>query len=155
MRLYEITEAYLSLESLEETEDIKEVLDSISDEQDVKIENIVYVVKNLEAEIKAYREEEKRLAEKRKSKERKAKFLLDYIFSNMKAIGKDKVKAGTYDLRIQKNPKSVRIYDEEQLFDEYFKYKKEVDKKKIKEAIENGIEVAGAEIVQGEGLRIR
>lgn len=155
MKLYEIAEAYNSLENVETTDEIQMVLDNIADEFDKKVENIVYYIKDFESDAEALRTEEKRLAEKRRALDNKAKYLKEYIFNSMKVVGKDKVKAGTYDLRIQKNPKSVRILNESELLDEYFKYKKEIDKTKIKEAIEEGIEVAGAELVQGEGLRIK
>lgn len=155
MNLYEITEAYMALDNLEPNEDIKHYLNGISDEFDQKVENITYVIKNNEAEIDALNKEEKRLANKRRALENKNNYLKDYTFENMKVLGKDKVKAGTFDLRIQRNPKSVNILNPDLINENYLRIKKELDKAKIKEALEEGLEVEGAELVQTEGLRIR
>lgn len=155
MKLYEIAEAYQSLESIEADEDVKKVLDSIGDEFDQKAENIVYVIKDYETDMEALRNEEKRLTDKRRSLDKRKKYLVDYLYNNMKVTGREKIKAGTFDLRIQKNPWAVKVLDESLIDGDYFKIKKEIDKKKIKEDIENGINVVGAELVQGEGLRIK
>ncbi|MFO3716092.1 siphovirus Gp157 family protein [Anaerococcus cruorum] len=155
MNLYEITEAYMALDNLEPSEDIKHYLEGISDEYDQKIENITYVIKNNEGDIDALAKEIKRLTDKRKALENKNKYLKDYMFDSMKIIGKDKVKAGTFDLRIQKNPRSVNIIDADLINEEYFRVKTEIDKSKIKKALEEGLIIEGAELVQTEGLRIR
>lgn len=155
MNLYEITEAYMALDNLEPSEDIKHYLEGISDEYDQKIENITYVIKNNEGDIDALAKEIKRLTDKRKALENKNKYLKDYMFDSMKIIGKDKVKAGTFDLRIQKNPRSVNIINADLINEEYFRVKTEIDKSKIKKALEEGLVIEGAELIQTEGLRIR
>ena len=155
MNLYEITEAYMALDNLEPSEDIKHYLSGINDEFDQKVENITYVIKNNEAEIEALKKEEKRLADKRRALENKNKYLKDYTFENMKVLGKDNVKAGTFDLRIQKNPKSVNILNADLISNDYLRIKKELDKAKIKKALEDGLAIDGAELIQTEGLRIR
>lgn len=58
MKLYEITDAYLSLDEAEKTEDIIKVLDGIKEEFDKKAENVVKAVRNYEGEIQALRDEE-------------------------------------------------------------------------------------------------
>lgn len=102
MNLYDITEAYLALDSLEPSADIQYYLDGINDELESKLESITHVIKNYESDIEALRAEEKRLAEKRRVLENKNKYLKEYMYSNIKALNKDKVKAGVFDLKIQK-----------------------------------------------------
>ena len=155
MKLYEITEAYIALDNLEPSEDIKHYLSGISDEFDQKVENITYVIKNNEADIDALKKEEKRLADKRRVLENKNKYLKEYMFENMQFLGKSKIKAGTFDLRIQKNPKSVNILNADLISEDYLKIKKDIDKSKIKKALEEGLKIDGAELIQTEGLRIR
>lgn len=155
MRLYEITEAYMALDNLDDTEDIKVYLGAIQDEFNDKVENITYVIQDYKTQAKTLRDEEKRLSDKRRALENKTTYLEDYIFENMKALNMQKAKAGTFDLKIQKNPKSVKILDEAKITDDYIRIKKELDKAKIKEALKNGITVEGAELIQTEGLRIR
>lgn len=155
MRLYEITEAYMALDNLDDTEDIKVYLGAIQDEFNDKVENITYVIQDYKTQAKILKDEEKRLAEKRRELENKTVYLTDYIYENMKALNMQKAKAGTFDLKIQKNPKSVKILDEAKIADNYIRVKKELDKAKIKEALNNGLIVEGAELIQTEGLRIR
>lgn len=155
MRLYEITEAYMALDNLDDTEDIKVYLGAIQDEFNDKLESTTYVIQNYKSEIEAIQTEIKRLSNKKKSLENKVIFMTDYMYENMKALDMKKAKAGTFDLKIQKNPKSVKILDEAKITDDYIRVKKELDKAKIKEALKNGLIVEGAELIQTEGLRIR
>ena len=53
------------------------------------------------------------------------------------------------------NPPSVNVIDESIIPKKYFEYKSVIKKKEILDAIKNGEEVPGVEIVQGKGLRIR
>ena len=155
MRLYEITEAYMALDNLDDTEDIKAYLGAIQDEFNDKLESTTYVIQNYKSEIDAIKNEIKRLSKKKKSLENKVIFMTDYMYENMKALDMDKAKAGTFDLKIQKNPQSVQILDETKITDDYIRIKKELDKAKIKEALKNGLTVEGAELIQTEGLRIK
>lgn len=155
MKLYEITEAYNNLDELEETEEITKYLDLIQDEFNQKSENIVKFIKNIEADSKALKDEEKRLADKRKSLENKTKWLKYYLQNNMERLGNKKIKAGIFNLNIQKNPPSVNVVDEEKIADDYFVIERKLDKKKLKDDLKDGKEIDGAELVQGESLRIR
>nr|DAX75128.1 MAG TPA: resistance protein [Caudoviricetes sp.] len=155
MNLYDITEAYLALDSLEPSADIQYYLNGINDELESKLESITYVIKNYKGDIEALRAEEKRLAEKRRTLERKNKYLEDYMFENMKSINKNKVKAGVFDLKIQKNPESIKIINPELITEDYLRIKTDIDKSKIKKALKEGLEVEGAELIQTEGLRIK
>ena len=86
MKLYEITDAYLGLDEVEKTDEIIKVLDGIKDEFDKKAENTVKVIRNFEADIQALRDEEKRLADKRKSLEKKKEDLKEYLYFNMEHV---------------------------------------------------------------------
>ena len=155
MKLYEITDAYLSLDEAEKTEDVIKVLDSIKDEFDKKAENTVKVIRNFEADIQALRDEEKRLADKRKSLEKKKEDLKEYLYFNMERMKVRKVNAGIFDINIQKNPPSIKILDEATIPLKYKILTYNLDKKQLKEDIKNGLEIDGAELVQTEGIRIR
>ena len=155
MKLYEITDAYLSLDEVEKTEDVIKVLDGIKDEFDKKAENTVKVIRNFEADIQALRDEEKRLADKRKSLEKKKEDLKEYLYFNMERLNVRKVNAGIFDINIQKNPQSIKILDEATIPLKYKILTYNLDKKQLKEDIKNGAEIKGAELVQTEGIRIR
>ena len=155
MKLYEITDAYLNLDEVEKTDEIIKVLDGIKDEFDKKAENTVKVIRNFEADIQALRDEEKRLADKRKSLEKKKEDLKEYLYFNMERMKVKKVNAGIFDINIQKNPQSIKILDDSIIPDKYKILTYNLDKKQLKEDIKNGAEIKGAELVQSEGIRIR
>ena len=155
MKLYEITQAYENLASLEDKEEVGKYLDLIEDEFNQKAENTVKVIKNIGADIKALRDEEKRLAQKRKSLQSNQDWLKFYLQNNMERLGDKKIKAGIFNINIQKNPPSVNIKNEELIADDYFVTERKIDKKKLKEDLKDGKEIEGAELTQGESLRIR
>lgn len=160
MKLYELTQNYLNLLDLLENPDIpKEIVESALEEVEGnfedKAENIVKLIKSIEADIKAYKEEETRLSTRRKTLENKVKGLKDYLEGSMIALDKKDIKGKIFTLAIKKNPPSVVIDDFTILPMEYKKIEEKEDKKKIKESIDNGIEVPGARIEQKESLRIR
>lgn len=155
MKLYEITDAYLSLDEAEKTEDVIKVLDGIKEEFDKKAENTVKVIRNFEADIQALKDEEKRLADKRKSLEKKKEDLKEYLYFNMERMKVKKINAGLFDINIQKNPPSIKILDEATIPLRYKILTYNLDKKLMKDDIKKGLEIKGIELEQSEGIRIR
>lgn len=155
MKLYEIAEAYNNLEEIDEVEEREKYLNLIEDGFDKKAENIVKFIKNLDADAKALKDEEKRLSEKRKTKENSIKWLKFYLQNNMEMLDKKKIKAGIFNINIQKNPPSVNVINENIIDDEYFIIERKLDKQKLKSDLKDGKEIMGAELQQGESLRIR
>jgi hypothetical protein len=160
MKLYELTGNYTNLLELLENpevpqEVIKESLGELQEEFSVKAENICKLVKSIDLEAKGIKEEEKRLADRRKVLENRVSYLKEYLDDNMKAIGVKKIKGNIFTLSIQKNPASVNIHTTDSIPREYVVVREDFDKKSIKEALKNGIEVPGAELKQTESLRIR
>ena len=157
MNLYELSIAFQEVQNMElDPEVMKDTLDSIEDAIENKAENIAKLVRNLESDVSAYKEEEDRLKTKRQATENKVKWLKTYLEDNMKLTGKTKFKSGMFNFSIQKNPASVNITDERILPEDFLiQQPPKVDKTSLKEALKNGIEVPGAELKQTEGLRIR
>ena len=162
MKLYQLQENYLNLLDLLEDESIpaemvraalKEVEGSIED----KSENVVKLIKSIEADIKALKEEEQKLYNRRKVLESKKDNLKDYLESTLKAIGKQKLKGGIFTLSIQKNAPRLIIEDYKAIPEEYITTETTtiVFKDEVKEALKNGIEVPGAKLESTESLRIR
>lgn len=157
MNLYELSLAFQEVQNMElDPEVMKDTLDSIEDAIESKAENIAKLVRNLESDVSAYKEEEERLKTKRQATENKVKWLKTYLEDNMKLSGKTKFKSGMFNFSIQKNPVSVNITDERIIPEEFLiQQPPKVDKTSLKEVLKNGIEVPGAELKQTEGLRIR
>nr|DAX81047.1 MAG TPA: resistance protein [Caudoviricetes sp.] len=157
MNLYELSLAFQDVQNMDlDPEVMKDTLDSIEDAIESKAENIAKLVRNLESDVSAYKEEEDRLKTKRQATENKVKWLKTYLEDNMKLTGKTKFKSGMFNFSIQKNPASVNITDERIIPEEFLiKQPPKVDKNSLKEILKRGIEVPGAELKQTEGLRIR
>ena len=157
MNLYELSLAFQEVQNMDlDPEVMKDTLDSIEDAIENKAENIAKLIRNLESDVSAYKEEEDRLKTKRQVTENKVKWLKTYLEDNMKLTGKTKFKSGMFNFSIQKNPASVNITDERIIPDEFLiQQPPKVDKTSLKEALKSGIEVPGAELKQTEGLRIR
>jgi len=157
MNLYELSLSFQEVQNMDlDPEVMKDTLDSIEDAIENKAENIAKLIRNLESDVSAYKEEEDRLKTKRQATENKVKWLKTYLEDNMKLTGKTKFKSGMFNFSIQKNPASVNITDEKIIPEEFLiQQPPKVDKTSLKEILKRGIEVPGAELKQTEGLRIR
>jgi predicted nuclease with TOPRIM domain len=134
---------------------LQDTLESIEEEIHDKAENIAKLVKNINADVDALKSEEKRLADRRKSLENKVTHLKDYLQNQLEVAGLDKVKRPTLTVSIQNNPPSVKVIDEKLLSDYMIPVEPKLDKKAILTALKEGMEVSGAELVQGRSVRIR
>jgi predicted nuclease with TOPRIM domain len=161
MKLYEIAENYRNLQELLENEDIPQELvikslNEVGGQLEDKAENVAKLIKTLEVEVNGFEEEEKRLSDRRKTLENRAKGLKEYLDAEMKATGKLKFKGKLFSFNIQKNAPSVNVIDENLIPNEYFiKQDPVINKKSLLAALKNGEDVPGAEIKQTESLRIR
>lgn len=148
MKIYELSEQFQSLVEAVENEEVsaeavQDTLESIEVELEEKYDNIGRVVKNYEATAKALKEEEARLAKKRKSIESKIKSIKDYANYNLQAMGKKSIQGDLFKVRIQKSPTSF-IYDEEKIPQDYFiKQPDKLDKKSVQEDYKNGKKIDG------------
>lgn len=157
MNLYELSQNYLAVQDMDlEPETLKDTLDSIEEAFEVKAENIAKWIRNLEADKKAFEEEEKRFKEKKQAADNRIKSLKLYLEDNMRLTGKTKFKAGFFSFAIQNNPPSVEVFDEALIPKQFLiEQPPKIDRAGIKELLKAGEEVPGAELKQTKGLRIR
>jgi DNA repair exonuclease SbcCD ATPase subunit len=158
-KLYELTSQYNQIfQSITEESDLEhleEMLSAIEEEFEVKAENIAKLIKSLDGDIKAYKDELDRLSARKKSIENHQERLKAYLEANMRATGKDKIKGNVFTLSMQNNPSKVVLDSEEDIPDEYKYYEMHIDKKRMLDDIKQGKEVPGAHIEQTVSLRIR
>lgn len=160
MYLYDLTDQYLKLLDAIDAgkipdEAIEDTLAGIEGEIDEKIDSLACIVKELNAEASAIREEEKTLAERRKAKENKAERLKDYIRQSMEASGKQKVETARNRVRIGKP--SVRVCvtslpllkSNPNFWKPYDYRESNLDKAGIKSLLLEGNQIPGAELVAG------
>ena len=162
--LYQLTADYLNLLEMAEDPDIDEqafmdTLDGIEGAIEVKAEGYAKVMRQLEADAAACDAESKRLKNKAKTIDNNIKRMKQALQYAMVATGKTKFKTALFSFGIQKNPASV-VMDETYIenIPERFLIRKdpEINRKAIKEAINNGEDIGGiAHLESTESLRIR
>ena len=158
MKLYEIDNAILDCIDLETGEVIDiERLDALNMERDAKVENVACWIKDLMAEANAIKAEKQKLAERQKVAENKAESLKKWLAY---ALGGQKFSTAKCAVSFR-NAESVEVTEEglEVLMkehDELLTYKKpEPNKKAIKDAIKDGLSVAGVQLVQNVSTIIK
>jgi len=120
-------------------------LDAIQDSMESKVENIGKFIKNLEGDIAAFKAEEKRLSNRRKAMENKVERLKTYTKEMLELAGKEKIQAGIFNVRLQKNNPSVVILDESKIPEQYrIKQPDKIANAEILKALKEGQTVAGA-----------
>ena len=105
MKLYEITEAIISISEMLDSEDsaaiAADALGQLGLAESEKLENICKLIKNLDASAKSKKEESKRLADSAKADENKVAQLKALMQNHLTAVGKDKAKAGLFTVGLQ------------------------------------------------------
>ena len=156
MNLYDIEYEITNCVDPETGEIIDEKrLDALQMAREKKIENILLWIKNLKSEAGAIREEEKKLADRRQSDEKKAESLTQYV---QNVLNGEKFKTPRVAVSYRKS--EAVIVDDLQLMqdtcDEYLKYKEpEPDKAKIKAAFKDGITVPGCHLEERQNITIK
>ena len=160
--LYPISNEYImaltDLSSEDMPEDvIRDTLEAIAGEFKDKVLDMVSYAKNLEVEEEAIKHAEQKMKGRREILSRKREILYDYIKNGLEKTGIGSVSSELFDVKLQKNPPSVQIFDEAALPKEYFtiKHVEQINKTAIKDAINGGHLVPGAEIVQQNRLVIK
>lgn len=161
MKLLDISDEYYEvLQSLELDEDGDLIgldrLDDIAKTLGEKVENTALYIKELRYEVEALRNEERILAERRRSKESTAEWLKNYLIGCMTLVGQNRYESNKVKVRIGSSA-SVNVTDVNKLPEEYVRVttKFEPDKNAIKDAIKAGIEVAGASLETKQNLQIK
>jgi len=158
--LYEITDSLKLIQSLiEEGVDEEVFADAIAkNEMDLaeKLEGYAMVMKNIESDIDGFKAEEKRLSERRKAMESKIKRMKESMHDAMSSTGEKKIQGEKFTFTVQKNPPSLKVLDESLIPEIFFdEQKPTLNKKLLMESMKDGFEYEGAQISQGESLRIR
>lgn len=148
LNLYSITSAFPKLMESEEIskEDKAKIKEELKELLVQKSTNIIGYTKNIELTILAMKEEEKRIAEIRKSLENKLDNFKKYVKECMEQNGITKVETSLGNLSIAKSPISIEITNEDEIPAEF---KQEIRTMKIdKKAIADNFKATG-ELING------
>lgn len=155
-QLYEVSQDMLVVMSLDIDELTRmDTLAALEGEFGVKAEKIVHLIRNNQADIEAHKNEEKRIAERRKQLEKQTETLEAYLYGEMKVSGLKELKSPLFKLTIQKNPPKAEVLDESLIPSNFMIPKFQLDKKAVLQALKDGEEVPGATLVQETRLSIK
>lgn len=160
MNLFELTENYVKFFTmLEEADEITEELEEMANNLNIAIEeksdNYVKMIKNLDADVEAFKNQEKIFNKKRKTAENKIAWLKKNLQSSMELQGRKRVETELFTISIQKNTPALDITSEDNIGDEYYKVERTLNKKDLLKDIKEGLIIDGVGIKQSESLRIR
>lgn len=162
--LYELTGEYITLmDMLDDPEvdpiTLMDTLDAVEGELDEKAENYGRIIRNLEAEAKALKEEADRLSRRKRTIDNNIDSLKKRLQMAMELTNRPKIDTPLFKFYIQKNAPSV-VLDVEDLTElppEWLTYQEpKVNKAAIKDALKAGLDLEGiAHLEQSQSLRIR
>ncbi len=166
MRLYEISETYRAFIAGVEAGDIPEeaiadTLEALEGAFEEKAEAIGCIIKEQRAESEAIKREEEALSARRKAKENHADSMENYLYRQMKCLGKDKFETARVRVKFTKGEK-VEIADElafvgwaKQEADDLLTFKEPtVNKTAIKAALKAGRVLPGVALEKTEKARV-
>lgn len=159
--LYELSEQARQIRDmlLDSGMDDDTIADTLEAETDIveKIQSYAYVIKEIEAMSTAAKAEAKRIADRSAMLERRARRVKETLMEGMTRAGINKREYPEFTVRIQKNPQSVDVIDEAAIPSLFFTFPEVVprlDKKALLEALKEGAKISGAQIKQGQSLRV-
>ncbi|MBR2388166.1 MAG: siphovirus Gp157 family protein [Clostridia bacterium] len=166
MKLYEVANDYLALMQAIDNDELPEeaiadTLEAIKGEIEVKADNIACLLKNIEADITAFKAEESRLAERRKVKEKAHERLKQYLSNELQRLNIDKVETARNNISFRKS-ESVEL-DEETFIAWASEYRDDLltysnpkaNKTEIKKALKDGAEIVGASLISKNNIQIK
>jgi hypothetical protein len=159
--LYRIDHRYLELmQQIEEAEgeitpEIEQALSITQEQLQVAAINIAQVIKSFEYNEAVLKEEIQRLITLKQKAAKSKELLKNRLSESMQYFGIEKIESPTIKLSFRKS-KAIEIIDEMEIPAAYFNQAPPVpDKAAIKEAIERGEEIQGAELVERLNLQIK
>nr|UVX80489.1 MAG: hypothetical protein [Bacteriophage sp.] len=135
-------------------------LEELEASREAKLEAVGLFIKDLDAEVAAFKAEERALTERRRARERRAEQLREYLASSMRAHGDRKLETPRVRLSFRKST-STEITDERLVPDEFKTVETvvKIDKRRLGAAIDramaDGGAIEGAERVTRQSLIVR
>lgn len=172
MRLYEIADAYRSLQEMldsaetpaEMRQAIIDTMESLEGDFADKAENMAALIAENKATIAGCKAEIKRLQDKMDRLENQNESISKYLMMEMQITDQRKIKAGTWQISIAKNGGKAPLVwkidpdeiDLETLPDKYVKRTESINLATVRETLEAGGFLSFAELGErGESLRIK
>ncbi|HJB24122.1 MAG TPA: siphovirus Gp157 family protein [Candidatus Jeotgalibaca pullicola] len=163
--LYDIAEEYRELLDLMQSAEVDEetIQDTIEatglkDDFRNKVDGYLYVIDDLEASNKRIKNEENRLAERRRMQERNAKKMKDMLTDTMQLLDIQKERTDRYTVWVQNNPIKLNIEDEQFIPKEFYEEQQpKLNRKMLTDYLKENKNksIKGVELTQTKGMRKR
>lgn len=154
--LYELTGQFLEIYNMDIDDETKlDTLEAIdwTNDYETKVEGYVKVIKSLEADIEARKNEKKRLDGLNKSDQTKIDNLKAALAVSMTETGQTKVDTTLFKVGFRKS--EAVVVDETKLPKKYQVATYKPDKKTLKELLKSGKRIKGAVLEERSNLSIR
>lgn len=164
MNLYQIASEYKSVindlvdeETGEISETSLELLNQMSGDFNNKGLAIASLIQNIDAERSAIANAKKAMADRESRIANRVKALKSYLQTNMERSGITEISCAEFEIKLKKCPVSVDVLDEKLIPEEFLRVKTvtDVDKVKLKAALQSGVEIQGAALKNNMSLQIR
>jgi hypothetical protein len=170
MKLHELDQMFSMIESELDTMDqsdltpeleqrLIEVLqtkNSVTDSYKTKVDNYCKLIANLEAIATLRKAEADRLKALAETDSAKVDFLKARLKDSLKQNRLTKLKTDSYNLSVCNNSIAPLVYDTDSIPSEYQRVKVEIDVKRLREALKDGIDIPGVGFGEkGDHLRIK
>lgn len=144
-------------DGLLDPETLADTMDSLTGEYEEKFDGYGKVMAQLKADAEAAAEESKRLADRARTLQNNRKQMLLRLQHSMEQRGERRVKAKLFTFTLRNNPVKLVIDDEDTLPMEFKDHidKWEANNSRIKDALKQDIEVAGAHLEKGQSLMVK
>jgi len=122
---------------------------------DDKVDNICCLIKNMDAEVKAFKTEEANLKKRRMAKESASQRLKDYLKAILNGQKFESVRSKISYRASKSTEVDMDLFMNNKDYDLYVKTEITPNKTAIKKALEDGKELIGAEIVENQSMIIK
>lgn len=140
-------------EIIDNSETINKLFEELELSLEEKLVNCQNWILENNSKVEVLKKESKRLSDKAKALENKTERLKELMKLSVVASGQT-IKTDMFTFSLRKS-KSVQVANEEELPRNYVRIKKEADKKAIKEALENGVEIVGCSFIENVSLSVK
>ena len=163
--LYDIAEEYRELLDLMQSAEVDEetIQDTIEatglkDDFRNKVDGYLYVIDDLEASNDRIKNEEKRLAERRRMQEKNIRKMKDMLTDTMQLLDIQKERTDRYTVWVQNNPIKLNIEDEQFIPKEFYEEQQpKLNRKMLTDYLKENKNksIKGVELTQTKGVRKR
>lgn len=138
---------------------VRDTLDGMSGELEVKATNIVAMTQEWEALVVAMKDAEGKIAARRKALENRAARVRRYLLDGLLYAGVQKIETPLFRIAVRDNPAAVDVFQPELVPADFMRAPEPPppapNKAAIKAALAAGQDVPGARLVQSKRLEVR